>query len=199
MTPETPARGETTELLICGKCLESVTEPAPEVPHLKGYCRYCCGYTDVIVAYVPLAEVQRKDAAIATLTQTIDGLKAVAGSWQAQRDEARAEIARLTTELRVEPLHGPECPCAAFTDETLPDDVDCTCTELAARWKARACLERGERRMAEAERDTLKAALRAIDALLNSYSREDATITAGQTLLKIRHTLNGNGLLGETR
>ena len=79
---------------------------------------------------------------------------------EAQLSAAQARIEELEQATKIEPLHGPDCPMKPYEDtvEDIPEDrLVCTCTSLAARWKARAMLARMDQRRAEAAAEAAKA------------------------------------------
>lgn len=66
---------------------------------------------------------------------------------QMVRDDLKPILADLRAELRIEPLHHPDCPSKPYEEaDVVPEDVSCTCTDLAQRWKARAVIARAEKR-----------------------------------------------------
>ena len=96
--------------------------------------------------------------------------------------EMAVELDRLTTRLaaleqqqkellRIEPLHGPDCPVKPFEDSVIeiPDDVACTCGDLSHRWKARAIVSHVGRRLAEGRLEVAEARIAALERAYDGF------------------------------
>jgi soluble P-type ATPase len=98
------------------------------------------------------ADLAKAEAEVASLRKQCEGVIAMAS---AERADWQAEVAALTHQIaeltKIQPLHGTGCPVKPFEDsDEIPEGLDCTCEDLASRWKAIAMLDRAALKQAQA-------------------------------------------------